>query len=190
MVYRDGQHRHPLPLRLGQAGTDAVVAAHPVRCSHFDAFRFFTPAAVGRNRLQPTRATQVDLEQPGCLHATRDLYKWAYKLGPAVPGDLLLDCFVLAADVRALDMRASPYDLRDAGYHPVPIETPEGKVEYVTAQRGFARRGADLRSRLLEVCRDLLGDVDRSRVPEGPRPGHGATLDGGRGTAPGRGVVR
>ncbi len=97
---------------------------------------------------------------------------------------------MLAADVRALDMRASPYDLRDAGYHPVPIETPEGKVEYVTAQRGFARRGADLRSRLLEVCRDLLGDVDRSRVPEGPRPGHGATLDGGRGTAPGRGVVR
>jgi hypothetical protein len=156
MVYRAEEHRHPLPLRLGRAGTDAVVESHPVRCSHFDAFRFFTPAAVGRNRLRPTRATQVELEQPGCLHATMDLYKWAYKLGPAVPGDLLLDCFVLAADVRELDMRASPYDLRDAGYAPVPIETPEGKAEYVAAQRAFSRRGAALRSRLLAVCDRLL----------------------------------
>ncbi|WNV75404.1 3-methyladenine DNA glycosylase [Geodermatophilus sp. DSM 44513] len=155
MVYRDDGHRHPLPLRLGQAGTDAVVEAHPVRCSHVDAFRFFTPAAVGRNKLQPTRATQVELEQPGCLHATMDVYKWAYKLGPAVPGELLLDCFVLAADVRVLDMRASPYDLRSAGYQPVAIETPEGKAQYVAAQRGFAHRGAQLRARLLEVCRGL-----------------------------------
>jgi hypothetical protein len=167
MVYRDGDHRHPVPLRLGQSGTDAVVEAHPIRCSHFDAFRFFTPAAVGRNRLQPTRATQVELEQPGCLHATMDLYKWAYKLGPAVPGDLLLDCFVLAADVRELDMRASPYDLRDAGYEPVPIETPEGKAQYVAAQRGFARRGAGLRSRLLGVCARLL---EHRPVPAGVPP--------------------
>ncbi len=166
MVYRDDEHRHPLPLRLGRAGTDAVVEAHPVRCSHFDAFRFFTPAAVGRNRLQPTRATQVELEQPGCLHATMDLYKWAYKLGPAVPGDLLLDCFVLAADVRELDMRASPYDLRDAGYEPVAIETPEGKTQYVTAQREFARRGAELRARLLAVCTQL--------TLSSPVPPHGA----------------
>ena len=156
MVYRDDEHRHPLPLRLGQAGTDAVVEAHPIRCSHFDAFRFFTPAAAGRNRLQPTRATQVELEQPGCLHATMDLYKWAYKLGPAVPGELLLDCFVLAADVRELDMRASPYDLREAGYQPVPIETPEGRAQYVGAQRESARRGAGLRSRLLAVRDRLL----------------------------------
>ena len=156
MVYRADEHRHPVPLRLGRAGTDAVVeSSSPVRCSHFDAFRFFTPAAVGRNRLQPTRATQVDLEQPGCLHATMDLYKWAYKLGPAVPGELLLDCFALAADVRELDMRASPYDLRAAGYEPVAIETPEGRAQYAAAQRGFARRGAGLRSRLLEVCARL-----------------------------------
>jgi hypothetical protein len=87
-----------------------------------------------------------------------DLYKWAYKLGPAVPGDLLLDCLVLAADVRVLDMRASPYDLRDDGYEPVAIETPEGKAEYVAAQRGFAGRGADLRARLLAVCAHLLED--------------------------------
>jgi hypothetical protein len=156
MVYRADERRHSLPLRLGRAGTDAVVEAHPVRCSHYDAFRFFTPEAVGRNRLQPTRETQVQLEQPGCLHATMDLYKWAYKLGPAVPGELLADCLDLAADVRELDMRASPYDLRDRGYEPVAIETPEGKAAYVAAQRGFTERGAALRSRLVAACDEVF----------------------------------
>lgn len=161
MVYRAGEHRHTVPLRLGQAGTNAVVEAHPVRCTHFDAFRFFTPAAVGLNRVRPTRATQPELEQPGCLHATMDLYKWALKLSPATPSELVADCFELAADVRTLDMRASPYDLRDHGYEPVAIETPEGKAEYVAAQRGFAERGAVLRSRLVDVC-DALSDPGRT----------------------------
>jgi hypothetical protein len=157
MVYRDTETRHPVPLRLGQAGTDAVVEAHPIRCSHFDAFRFFTPDAVGRNRLQPARETQPELEQPGCLHAGMDLYKWAYKLSPATPSDLLADCFELALEIRELDMRASPSDLRAHGYQPVAIETPEGKAEYVAAQRGFAERGAVLRQRLIDVCDVLLG---------------------------------
>jgi hypothetical protein len=155
MVYRADEHRHALPLRLGRAGTDAVVEGHPIRCSHYDAFRFFTPEAVGRNRLQPTRGTQTGMEQPGCLHATMDLYKWAYKLEPAVPGELLADCFALASDVRELDMRASPYDLREHGYPPVPIETPEGKAAYAAAQREFARRGGELRQRLLVICETL-----------------------------------
>ena len=32
------------PLRLGSDGTDGVVESHRIRCSHFDAFRFFTDA--------------------------------------------------------------------------------------------------------------------------------------------------
>jgi len=157
MVYRQDEHRHALPLRLGQAGTDAVVEAHPIRCSHFDAFRFFTPAAVGLNRLQPTRATQVELEQPGCLHASMDVHKWAGKLGPAVPGGLALDCFELAGDVRLLDMQAAPYDLSSYGRPAVAIETPEGKAEYVRRQRELAGRAADLRAGLIAVCEQLLG---------------------------------
>lgn len=157
MVYRDTETRHPVPLRLGQAGTDEVVEAHSIRCTHFDAFRFFTPQAAGRNRLQPTRESQPELEQPGCLHAGMDLYKWAYKLSPAVPSELVADCFELAVEIRELDMRASPYDLRAHGYEPVAIETPEGKAQYVAAQRGFTERGSVLRQRLLEVCDTLLG---------------------------------
>ncbi|WP_243225863.1 3-methyladenine DNA glycosylase [Microbacterium sp. CIAB417] len=149
MVYRADEHRHAVPLRLGQDGTDAVVDAHELRCTHFDAFRFFTPEAVPRNRTPLTRADQPDAEQPGCLHAGMDVYKWAMKLGPLVPGELLLDCFELARDIRELDMQAAPYDLSDWGIAPVRIETPEGKSEYVRRQRGFAERGNVLRERIL-----------------------------------------
>lgn len=151
MVYRQDEHRHPVPLRLGQAGTDAVVDAHQLTCTHFDAFRFFTPAAVPRNRETLRRDDQPAVEQPGCLHANMDLYKWAVKLGPLVPGHLLLDCFVLARDIRELDMRASPYDLDGWGYRPVAIESPEGKAEYVASQRGFADRAEPLRTALIEI---------------------------------------
>ena len=134
-----------------QTGTDTVVESHQVSCSHVDAFRFFTPTARPLNTLQPTRDQQVALEQPGCLHAGMDCYKWAYQLVPLVPSELVMDCFDLARDIRVLDMRASPYDLSALGYAPVPIETREGKAEYVDAQRGFTVRSQALRRRLLEA---------------------------------------
>jgi hypothetical protein len=160
MVYRQNpdQRRHgDWPLRLGQAGTDDVVESHPIRCSHFDAYRFFTDSARPLNTLSPTRDSRVAMEQPGCLHATMDLYKWAYKLSPAIPSDLTADCFDLAREVRELDMRAAPYDLRALGYEPVMIETPEGKAAYVDAQRDFGVRAQVLRLKLIDGCHSLLG---------------------------------
>lgn len=159
MVYalRPGEQRHEnWPLRLGQAETDAVTESLPIRCSHFDAYRFFTPAARPLNLLSPTRESQTDHEQPGCLHATMDLYKWATKLGPLVPGALLVDAFRLARSARELDMRASPYDLRELGFDPVRIETTEGRAIYVAAQRDLATRAEPIRRRLIEVCAAVL----------------------------------
>lgn len=144
------------PLRLGAAGTDAVVEQHRVTCSHFDAFRFFTPTAVPLNQLSPGPGDRADFEQPGCLHAGMDLYKHAFRLTPMVCSDLVADCFALARDIRELDMRAAPYDLRDLGFEPVRIETAEGKAEYVAAQRAFAERGAPLRAALVAECDRLL----------------------------------
>ncbi|GAA1580038.1 hypothetical protein GCM10009678_73420 [Actinomadura kijaniata] len=156
MVYRTPEVRHASwPLRLGPDGVAAVVEERGVRCSHFDAFRFFTPLARPLNALQPTRDGQKDLEQPGCLHANMDLYKWAYKLSPLVSSDLVADCFELARDVRALDMRASPYDLRALGHEPVRIETPEGRADYARRQQEFAERARPLRDRLLAACEAL-----------------------------------
>jgi hypothetical protein len=164
MVYRaeDGVRHEGWPLRLGQEGTDAVVEAQPIACSHHDAYRFFTPAARGRNTLSPRREDQVELEQPGCLHAGMDLYKWCFKLAPAVPSDLTLDAFRLARDIRELDMRAAPYDLSMLGYHPVRIETASGRAEYAAAQRSFTVRSNALRRRLLQALAPL-GTAQTSR---------------------------
>jgi len=157
MVYRDGAVRHErVPLRLGAAGTDIVVeVAGPLRCSHFDAFRFFTPDAAPRNAGSPSRATQQDWEQPGCLHANMDLYKWSYKLSPLIESETLLDCLELATAAREIDMRASPYDLSDYGYTPIVVEDAAGRAEYVRCQKAIATRAEPLRAALLARC-DLL----------------------------------
>ena len=167
MVYRQSpdEIRHAAwPLRLSPADIAAVVESTPLRCTHFDAFRFYTSQARPLNVVQPTRATQADLEQPGCLHATMDLYKWCFRAYPAVGSDLTADCFALAREVRAVDMRASPYDFEELGYAPIPIETSEGRAEYVEHQRDFAARGAPLRRRLLEDIRAALGAARGAEV--------------------------
>jgi hypothetical protein len=149
MVYRGERRHQEWPLRLGQKGTDEVVDSLGVRCSHHDAFRFFTEAARPLNLLQPTRASQADLEQPGCLHANMDLYKWSYKLSPWVPAELVADCFDLARRIRVLDMQASPYDFTGLGLEPLPVETASGRARYLEQQRAFAADAAVLRERVV-----------------------------------------
>lgn len=168
MVYRadDAGRRHELPLRLGPDATDAVVEAHRIQCTHYDAYRFFTPDAVGLNRVRPTRDTQAEWEQPGCLHANMDLFKWAWKLTPLVLGDLTLDAFDLAKEIRTVDMQASPYDVSRYGLDPILIETPEGKRHYADFQRTFAARANNLRHRLVDVIETTV-----SRHCVAPSPG-------------------
>lgn len=158
MAYKSEKNsiRHEyLDLRLGTAGTDGVVEANRIRCTHFDAFRFYAPQAAPLNELQPTRAGQRNLEQPGCLHANMDLYKWAYKLTPALPSELVMDCFELAWRIRIMDMRASPYDLAEWGYPPIPIETRAGKADYVQAQRAFSAESQLMRAQLTKYINQL-----------------------------------
>lgn len=159
MVYRQTAEevRHnQYPLRFPPAELAAIVEASPPRCTHFDAYRFFTAPARPLNRHALARETTIDHEQGGCLHANMDLYKWAHKLAPLAPAELIADCFELARDIRELDMRASPYDLAALGFEPVKIETPEGRADYERAQRGFAERARPLRARLLALCDTLL----------------------------------
>ena len=152
MVYHRAQDdiRHSgWPLRLPPEAIAEVVESAPLRCTHFDAFRFYAPDAIPLNVVRPSRATQADHEQPGCLHASMDLYKWAYRSYPVVGADLTADLFALAREVRAVDMRAAPYDLSALGYAPLRIETPDGRAEFIALQRDFARRGQEQRRRLL-----------------------------------------
>lgn len=171
MVYDTDDIRHEqLPLRLGRDATDEVVERHTIRCSHYDAFRFFTESAQPLNTLAPTRDSQIDMEQPGCLHAGMDLYKHCYKLSPAISSDLTMRCFELALEFRLLDMQASPYDLADFGHEPVAIETATGRAEYVARQRSLVARSNALRRELIAECDALLsaaprpGEADRTQT--------------------------
>ena len=170
MVYRAETIRHAQwPLRITHKEIAGLVESFGPRCTHYDAFRFFTPAARPLNRYQPTRATAAALEQPACLHANMDLYKWAFKLSPFAASELLADCFELAREIRALDMRASPYDFTPLGYQPIRIEQPAGRAEYEASQRAFAICAAPLRKRLVKVCEQI---IEKAPGPDG-RPDAG-----------------
>ncbi|GAB3943600.1 3-methyladenine DNA glycosylase [Corynebacterium tapiri] len=160
MVYRTDRPRHDLPLRLSAEETNKVVETHRIKCTHYDAFRFFTPAARPLNLTILEREDQPRFDQAGCIHATMDLYKWAAKLAPLVGSELMLEAFDLATRARIIDMEASPYDCRSLGLGVIAIETPDGKAEYVAQQRSLAESGRALRTRLVRSVERVLKDYD------------------------------
>jgi hypothetical protein len=158
MVYRQTpeQVRHNAhPLRLGPDELAGFIESQSIGCSHYDAYRFFTPGARPLNTLNPVLETRLEMEQGGCLHANMDLYKWATKLWPWTGSDLVADAFLLALEGRDLDMRASPYDLAGLGYDPVCIETEDGRRQYQIEQQRFAELSGPVRERLREACRKI-----------------------------------
>ena len=160
MVYRmppEQIRHHGYELRLTPEALASFVDSQAVCCTHYDAFRFFTPEARPLNAFQPVLETRLDMEQGGCLHTNMDLYKWAGKLLPWCGSDLLGECFANAWTARQLDMRASPYELRALGYEPIPIETPEGRADYERQQRDLAAASEPLREKLRSFAADLAG---------------------------------
>ncbi len=159
MVYHGTEVRHEktTPLRLPQSEIDAIVESRPLTCSHFDAFRFFAPDAKPLNRTQPTLESRPAMEQPACIHANMDLYKWAYKSMPWIGSKLLIKCFHLAMKAREVDMRASPYDLSTYGnYQPVLIETAAGRAQYEQLQREITAQAQPLRQQLASKIEQIL----------------------------------
>ena len=159
-----------LPLRVTPAEVSATVDAIGLRCTHIDAFRFFTPDAVPLNELQPTRDTQPALEQPGCLHAAMDVYKYAFWFSPLVPSDLIMDCFENAVRAREIDMRASPYDMTPFRLAAIRVETAEGRREYAAEQQDLMQSTEPLRAQLTTVLRRLQSALspDRERTSGTP----------------------
>ena len=158
MVYggQDVRHDEVAPFRLSQKEVDEFVEDRPVACSHFDAFRFFAPGAKCLNRMELDSSTRHEVEQPGCIHATMDIYLWANGAMPWIGSDLLRESFELVIELCVLDMQASPYDLRDFGLEPMQVETSEGRLKYRLRQQELSGRGAALRAKLVGALEEVL----------------------------------
>lgn len=154
------------PLRVSPEQIRITIDDVGLRCTHFDAYRFFTDEARPRNPLALTRATQIATDQPGCLHANMDLYKWSIRLGPLVASEWTADAFDLARRIRHLDMQGAPYDLAALGVAPLPLETADGRAEFARRQRAHAEEATDLRTRLLHHLNVL--NVELSAMLRGP----------------------
>jgi hypothetical protein len=158
MVYREPRVRHQeIPLRLSRADLDAFLESQQLTCTHFDAFRFFSEQAKPRNSVQLERSLTAEMDQPACIHANMDLYRFGYKIAPWIQSELLADAFALARSARELDMRASPYDLSGFGFEPIPIETADGRAQYVRLQREVARSAEPIRMRVLSAYQIIRG---------------------------------
>jgi len=157
---REFRHQR-LPLRVDQQTIDRVVNAKgALRCSHYDAFRFFHPDAARTNDVKLSRATQGEHEQPGCVHATMDLFKYAYDLYPLIPAHTLLQTLEVALQARRLDMRASPYDTSDVDdVHggPICIETATGRLQYAEEQEALFMASNPIRFEVLSYYDLVLG---------------------------------
>lgn len=157
MVYRCEAPRHSqVPMRLSPEEIDKVVESSDLRCTHYDAFRFFTPEAVPLNKNRLTRDVTTEFDQRACIHVTMDLYRFAHKIAPWCSSELIGDAFLLAADARRIDMRASPYDLQADGFEPIRVETTSGREDYINEQRRLAELAAPIRQRLIGVYGELI----------------------------------
>lgn len=157
MLYRADEQRHSaVKLRVSPDELAQVVEQAGLRCTHYDAFRFFTDKARPLNPRQLAHTDMVALEQPGCLHANMDVYRWAFKRAPWIPSKLILDAFILAMEIRHLDMASSPYDLQEHGIEPVRVEIKSGQEHFIRQQQHFSERARPLRSSLIGELRYLL----------------------------------
>lgn len=160
MVYQlpqDSVRHETYPLRLSSKAITQTLQGQTLCCTHYDAYRFFTPQARPLNLFHPTLDTRLEMEQGGCVHANMDLYKWATKFWPWIGSDFIAKTFLLSLEGRELDMRASPYDLSADGYLPIPIETEEGRKQYQKEQLLYAQRAAPLREELRQFCLSFIG---------------------------------
>lgn len=162
MVYGITERRHDtVPLRLSGPEIKRCCESLGLCCTHYDAYRFFTNQARPLNAAQLRRDSTIENDQPGCIHATMDLYKFAYKIAPFSSSDLIASCFELALSAREIDMRASPYDLSAYGFKPILVEDASGRAEYAAYQEQLYENSRPLRARLIgeyQALRDAQSD--------------------------------
>lgn len=158
------KHQPHLEWRVNQSVIDEIVSSNNLKCTHFDAWRFFHPDAKSLNSIPVmSRSSQIDHDQPGCIHVAMDLFKYAYSLYPFISSDSLRSCLEIAIEARLIDMRASPYDVSgyDVCKQPIPVETMEGKREYIAAQEDLYKKSQQVRLDLLRGYQNVVESIER-----------------------------
>ena len=145
-----GRPRRGTPQRLAAAALArsdrrVVRGERGVRCSHFDAYRFFTAPARPLNVLRPTREAQHDAgaaglpaRQHGPLQVgVQAVARWS-------PSELVADCFALARDIRDAGHARQPVRPGGAGLRAGADGDPRGPGR-VRARRSGRSPSAPLR---------------------------------------------
>lgn len=79
---------------------------------------------------------------------------------PWISSNTIRRAFELAVETRVMDMKASPYDLRDRGLDPIKIETDKGRQEYMQKQMSIYEKSQPIRQQLIEEYHHLLDAVN------------------------------
>jgi len=159
------RHQPQLQLRVTQSTINDIVESQMLHCTHYDAWRFFHEDAQVLNPINPLfRSTQAHYEQPACIHANMDLFKYAYQAYPLISSELLVKSLELAIDARKIDMRASPYDVSaiEGCEVAITVETEEGRRLYVREQEQLTKRGVPIRQELLEEYLRIFSIIKKS----------------------------
>ena len=122
--------------------------------------------ATDKNRHALTRQTQLDHEQPACVHANMDLLRYALRLAPFVDASCIGDALDVALQARDLDIRASPYlaRWRRAGGGRAPVWKSKFYVAFVLNRR------VDLRAHRRHAPARWRGDAGSS-ITDGSQHG-------------------
>ena len=167
-----GSKHQKTPLRVTQEIIDDLVegkqAGCTLMCTHFDAYRFFHPSSQELNVINDlSRKTQAKYEQGGCIHATMDLFKFAYTLYPFCSSTLLRKTLRLALAARKIDMRSSPYDvskyLPEEEREPIRVEIAEGRKQFAVEQESLFHRSMPIRAELIVAYNEHLESIGYER---------------------------
>lgn len=157
-----------VPLRVSQEVIDELVEGQKngcsLKCTHYDAYRFFHPSSQGINSITNlSRKTQTQYEQGGCIHATMDLFKYAFTLYPFCNAELLRKTLHLALAARKIDMRSSPYEvseyLSEEEKAPLRVETVEGRRKFAVEQESLYHRSMPVRAALIIAYNEYLESI-------------------------------
>ncbi len=85
---------------------------------------------------------------------------------PWISSKTIREAFELAVETRVMDMKASPYDLRDFGLEPIKIETDEGRRKYMKKQKAIFEKSQPIRKQLIREYKRLLATLSNWRITD------------------------